>query len=192
MLNIVLFGAPGAGKGTQAALLAEKHHLIHLSTGEMLRQEIAAHTELGQIAQRHIDKGELVSDELVVDMIRSQIDKHPNAKGFIFDGFPRTIAQAKALDRLLEEKEMQVIAMVALDVETEELIERLLKRGTASGRADDKSLDIIRNRIDIYHQQTEPLIEYYQAQKKYQPINGKGNIEDIFSRLSQHVQTVKH
>ncbi len=191
MLNIVLFGAPGAGKGTQAVLLAEKHGLVHLSTGEILRKEIAAGTELGKLAQERIDKGELAPDEVVIDMIRSQIEKHPHVKGFIFDGFPRTTEQAEALDRLMEEKGMQIAAMIALDVDTDELIDRLLKRGEKSGRADDKSLDIIRNRIEVYHRKTEPIIEYYDSQKKYIPINGTGDIEDIFERLHQHVKKIK-
>ncbi len=187
MLNIVLFGAPGAGKGTQAALLADEHDLVHLSTGDILRKEIAAKTELGKQAQKFIDKGEFVPDEVVIDIIRSQIEQHPNAKGFIFDGFPRTTAQAEALDRLMKEKEMQLASMVALDVETEELVTRLLKRGTSSGRIDDQSLDVIRNRIDVYHQKTEPIIGYYHAQKKYHPIDGTGAVTDIFERLREHI-----
>ncbi len=188
MLNIVLFGAPGAGKGTQAVLLANRHKLVHLSTGDILRREIAAGTELGKIAQKHIDKGELAPDELVIEMIRSQIEKHPDAKGFIFDGFPRTTAQAEALDRMLKEKGMQIASMIALDVESEELIDRLLKRGAVSGRADDQSLDVIRNRIEVYHQKTEPIIDYYLAQEKYHPIDGTGSVEDISERLQQHVK----
>ncbi len=192
MLNIVLFGAPGAGKGTQAALLADEHDLVHLSTGEILRKEIAAGTDLGKEAQKCIDKGEFVPDEVVIEIIRSQIRQHPDAKGFIFDGFPRTTAQAEALDRLMEGKGMQIASMVALDVETEELVKRLLKRGASSGRADDQSLDIIRNRIDVYHKKTEPIIGYYHAQKKYHPIDGTGAVDDIFKRLCQHVVKIKH
>ncbi len=190
MLNIVLFGAPGAGKGTQATLLAEKYGLVHLSTGEILRKEIALGTDSGKLAQKHIDKGELAPDDLVIDMIRSQIEQNPDAKGFIFDGFPRTTAQAEALDRLMEEKGMHISAMIALDVEAEELIGRLLKRGADSGRADDKSLDVIRNRIDVYHRKTEPIIEYYDAQKKYKAINGTGHVKDIFDRLHLHVKSL--
>jgi adenylate kinase len=188
MLNIVLFGAPGAGKGTQAVLLAGKQELIHLSTGDMLRQEIAAGTESGKIAQAVIDKGELVPDELVIDMIREQIEKYPAAKGFIFDGFPRTRAQAKALDRLMEEKGMHVSSMTALDVPIDELTDRLLKRGAVSSRADDQSMDVIQTRINVYHQKTEPIIEYYQAQQKYHLIDGTGSIEEISDRLHQHVK----
>ncbi|MDR2039086.1 MAG: adenylate kinase [Bacteroidales bacterium] len=191
MLNIVLFGAPGAGKGTQATLLADKHELVHLSTGEILRQEIAQGTELGKLAQKKIDRGELVPDDVVIDMIREQIEKYADAKGFIFDGYPRTQAQAKALDQLMEEKGMHISSMVALDVTMDELTDRLLKRGKDSGRVDDQSIDVIKNRIDVYHKKTEPLIEYYQAQEKYHPINGSGPIEDIFNRLHQHVNNCK-
>lgn len=188
MLNLVLFGAPGAGKGTQAALLTGKHDLVHLSTGDILRKEIAAGTELGKQAQKFIDKGEFVPDEVVIDIIRSQIEQHPDAKGFIFDGFPRTTAQAEALDQLMDEKGMEIASMIALDVETEELIGRLLKRGAVSGRADDQSLDVIRNRIDVYHRKTEPIIGYYSARNKYHPINGSGAVEKIFERLHRHVK----
>ena len=191
MLNIVLFGPPGAGKGTQAALLAEKHDLVHLSTGEILRKEIGLGTELGKLAQKYIDRGELAPDEVVIDMIRLQIEANPDVKGFIFDGFPRTTAQAESLDRLMDEKKMQIKAMIALDVETEELIDRLLKRGAVSGRADDQSLDVIRNRIEVYHQKTEPIIEYYATRKKYNPTNGAGNINDISERLHRLVGQLK-
>ena len=190
MLNIVLFGAPGAGKGTQAFLLAEKYGLKHLSSGEILRKEIASGTKSGMIAKKLIDKGEFAPDEVVVDMIRTQIEKHPDAKGFIFDGFPRTTAQAEILDLLMREKGMEIVSMIALDVETDELIDRLLKRGADSGRADDKSIDVIRKRIDIYHKKTEPVIEYYNVQKKYAVIAGTGAIEDIFDRLHRHVKTI--
>ncbi|MDR1153489.1 MAG: adenylate kinase [Bacteroidales bacterium] len=188
MLNIVLFGAPGAGKGTQAAILAGEHDLVHLSTGDILRKEIASGTELGKQAQGFIDKGEFVPDRVVIDIIRSQIEQHPDAKGFIFDGFPRTTAQAETLDRLMTEKGMQIASMVALDVETGELVKRLLKRGASSGRADDRSLDVIRNRIDVYHRKTEPIIGYYHTQKKYHPIDGTGDIADISDRLRRHVK----
>lgn len=191
MLNIVLFGAPGAGKGTQAALLADKHHLVHLSTGDIFRKEMSAETELGKLARERIDRGELVPDEIAIDMIRLQIESYPDAKGFIFDGFPRTIAQAEALDRLMAGQGMQITSMIALDVETEELISRLLKRGKDSGRADDQSLNVIQNRIDVYHKKTEPLIKYYHTLKKYKPIKGSGSVDDIFERLHQHVKAIK-
>ena len=188
MLNIVLFGAPGAGKGTQAVLLAQKHGLIHLSTGDILRGEIASGSELGNIVKGHIDKGELVTDDLVIDVIRVQIDKYPDAKGFIFDGFPRTTAQAEALDHMLNEKGLHISSMMTLNVGIEELIDRLLKRGAISGRTDDQSIDVIRNRIDVYHQITEPIIDYYTAQQKYYPIDGIGSVEDIFDRLHQRIK----
>jgi adenylate kinase len=164
MLNIVLFGAPGAGKGTQAVTLAGKFNLVHLSTGDILRKELAEGTDLGKQAKQFMDKGEFVPDEVVIGMIRTQIEQHPDAKGFIFDGFPRTTAQAEALDKMLSEKGLEITSMIALDVETEELVRRLQKRGEMSGRADDQSLDVIQNRIDVYHQKTKPVINYYDAQ----------------------------
>ena len=191
MLNIVLFGAPGAGKGTQAVMLAEKHKLVHLSTGDILRKEIAAGTELGKQAQNFTDRGEFVPDELVIDIIRSQIGQHRDAKGFIFDGFPRTIAQAEALDQLMTETGMEITSMIALDVENDELVSRLTKRGAISGRTDDQSMDIIRNRIDVYHQKTKPLIGYYQVREKYHPIDGTGEIAEIFDRLCRYVEKIK-
>ena len=187
MLNIVLFGAPGAGKGTQAVMLAKKHELVHLSTGDILRKEIDEDTELGKQAQGFTSKGELVPDELIIDIIRSQIEQNAEAKGFIFDGFPRTTAQAEALDQMLSEKEMEITSMIALEVENEELVNRLTKRGAISGRPDDQSMDVIRNRIDVYHQKTKPLIAYYQARGKYHPIDGIGEIMEIFERLCKHV-----
>jgi adenylate kinase len=190
MLNIVLFGAPGAGKGTQAVMLAEKFELVHLSTGDLLRKEIAAGTELGKQAQNYTDKGEFVPDEVVIGMIRSQMEQNADVKGFIFDGFPRTIAQAEALDKLMEEKKVQITAMIALEVENEELMKRLQIRGESSGRADDRSTDVIRNRIDVYHQKTKPLIGYYDTQGKYYPIDGVGGIADIFDRLCRKVDNL--
>ncbi len=191
MLNIVLFGPPGAGKGTQAALLAKKLNLVHLSSGELIRQEIADGTELGKEAESIIAKGELLSDEIVVEMIDDFIDKHPTTKGFIFDGFPRTRKQAEALDKMIAQKNMKVASMIALDVENEELIDRMLKRGKDSKRADDQDINVIQNRIDVYHKKTEPIIDYYDAQKKYHPIKGIGSIEEIFERLLQHVDKLR-
>ncbi|MDR1673284.1 MAG: adenylate kinase [Bacteroidales bacterium] len=188
MLIIVLFGAPGAGKGTQAVLMANTHGLIHVSTGDMLRQEIAAQTELGKLAEATIYKGELVPDELVVAMMREQIEKYAGAKGFIFDGFPRTRAQAQALDQLMEEKRMSITAMLALDVPTEELLNRLKKRGEISGRTDDLFLDVIQNRINVYHQKTIPIIEYYRAQQKYHPIEGTGSIKEVSERINERIR----
>ena len=191
MLNIVLFGAPGAGKGTQAVMLAKEHDLVHLSTGDILRKELSAGTELGKQAKTFMDKGEFVPDEVVINMIRSQIEQNPDAKGFIFDGFPRTTAQAEALDIMLSKKELKITSMIALEVEHQELVNRLMKRGESSGRSDDQSLDVINNRIDVYHQKTTPLISYYHDQGKYHPINGVGDIMEIFERLSLYVVELK-
>lgn len=190
MLNLVLFGPPGAGKGTQAAFLKDSFHLIHISTGDLLRSQIAAKTELGIQAKASIDKGELASDEVVIAMINSQIEENPHVCGFIFDGFPRTVQQAKALDELLNAKNTPVTGMLALHVDKQELIGRLLKRGKTSGRSDDCNETIIRNRILIYNQKTEPLIDYYNAQTKYYPINGKGSIGEIAQRLELLVQNL--
>ena len=187
MLNIVLFGAPGAGKGTQAIKLAEKYKLIHLSTGDILRKEIEAGSDLGRQAKNFTDKGEFVPDEVVIGIIQLQIKQNNSTKGFIFDGFPRTIAQADALDKMLTENNLKISAMYALEVETNELIKRLQLRGEVSGRADDISLDVIQNRIDVYNQKTKPIIDYYNAQKKYTAINGIGDIEDIFGRLCEQI-----
>ena len=189
MLNFVLFGAPGAGKGTQAVMLAGKYELVHLSTGDILRKEISAGTDLGKQAQSFTDKGEFVPDEVVIGIIRSQIEQNPDAKGFIFDGFPRTTAQAEALDKMLHEKGMEITSMIALDVEHDELVKRLMKRGEISGRSDDQSLDVIHNRIDVYHQKTTPVIGYYHDREKYHPIEGVGEIAEIFNRLCRHVET---
>ena len=191
MLNIVLFGAPGAGKGTQAVMLASKFGLVHLSTGDILRKEIIAGTDLGRQAQTFTNNGALVPDGVVIDIIRAQIEQNSDAEGFIFDGFPRTIAQAEALDAMLEEKGMQIASMIALDVDAEELVRRLMMRGTVSGRVDDLSMDVIRNRIDMYHQKTTPVIGYYHAQAKYHAIDGMGGIKNIFERLCRHVEGFK-
>jgi len=190
MLNLVLFGAPGAGKGTQAVMLAHKYQLVHLSTGDILRKEIATGTVLGERAKQFMDKGEFVPDEVVIGMIRSQIEQNPDAGGFIFDGFPRTIAQAEALDKMLSEKDMKITSMIALEVEHDELVKRLQIRGKSSGRIDDQSLDVINNRIEVYHQKTKPLIGYYHAMEKYHPVDGAGGISDIFERLCRQVENL--
>ncbi|MBN1768103.1 MAG: adenylate kinase [Prolixibacteraceae bacterium] len=188
MLNIVLFGPPGAGKGTQAVFLKDEFNLIHLSTGDLLRSQIAAKTELGNEAKRFMDKGELVPDEVVIGMIGSQLKENASAKGFIFDGFPRTVEQAKALDQLLNENGTPVSGMLALEVEKQELIDRLLERGKTSGRSDDTDVSIIENRIAVYNQKTAPLMNYYEAQSKYYPVNGMGSVEDIALRLKMLVE----
>ena len=188
MLNLVLFGPPGAGKGTQAEFLIEKFNLIHLSTGDLLRSEINAGTKLGLEAKRYIDKGELVPDEVVIGMIKSKLETVNNAKGFIFDGFPRTVDQAKALDNLLNENRTPVSGMLCLDVEKHELINRLISRGTVSGRTDDQDPVIIENRINVYDQKTRPIIEYYKPQGKYFRIDGMGSITEIADRVKKVVK----
>ena len=185
MLNLVLFGPPGAGKGTQANLLIEKYNLVHLSTGDILRGEITAGTALGLEAKSLMDRGDLVPDEVVIGMISSKLDNNPDANGFIFDGFPRTAAQATALDNLLLEKRTAISAMLSLKVEDEELIRRLLERGKNSGRADDKNEDIIANRIQEYNNKTAPLKEFYAAQNKLSEVEGTGSIEDIAAKLNE-------
>ena len=190
MLNLVLFGPPGAGKGTQANLLIEKYNLVHLSTGDILRGEITAGTALGLEAKALMDRGDLVPDEVVIGMISSKLDNNPNANGFIFDGFPRTAAQATALDNLLAEKGTAISAMLSLKVEDAELIRRLLERGKNSGRADDKNEAIIANRINEYNTKTAPLKEYYSAQNKLSEIEGVGSVDEIASKLNQVIDTL--
>lgn len=190
MLNIVLFGPPGAGKGTQSEKLIEKFQLIHLSTGDLLRSEIAQQTELGMQAKLLMDKGELVPDAVVIGMIRSKLEHNQQAKGFIFDGFPRTAAQAEALDNLLAEKNTSISCMLALEVDNEELTKRLLLRGKDSGRADDQNEDIIRNRIKEYNNKTAPLKDFYSAQNKFHAVNGIGSIDEIFDALCSEISGV--
>jgi adenylate kinase len=190
MLNLVLFGPPGAGKGTQSNLLINKYNLVHLSTGNILRGEITAGTALGLEAKALMDRGDLVPDEVVIGMISSKLDNNPNSNGFIFDGFPRTDAQATALDNLLAEKGTAISAMLSLKVEDAELIRRLLERGKNSGRADDKNEAIIANRINEYNTKTAPLKEYYSAQNKLSEIEGVGSVDEIASKLNQVIDTL--
>lgn len=186
-LNIVLFGPPGAGKGTQSTFLIEKYGLVHLSTGDLLRAEIKAESDLGLQAKELMDNGELVPDAIVIGMIRNKMEAHLDAKGFVFDGFPRTKAQAEALDEMLALKTEPIVAMLALEVPEEELVKRLLGRGATSGRTDDKDEAIIRNRIREYEEKTAPLKEYYKAQGKFKAIEGVGSIGDITDRLIRAV-----
>ena len=184
MLNIVLFGPPGAGKGTQSEMLIEKYNLIHLSTGDILRSELANETELGVEAKKFMDQGLLVPDEVVIGMIGTQLEKYKDAKGFIFDGFPRTTDQAIALDNLLTKKQISIDAMIALKVEDKELIRRLLERGKDSGRSDDQSEDIIANRIKEYNLKTAPLKSFYSKQNKLYEVDGLGSINDIRDKIN--------
>jgi len=191
MLNIVLFGPPGAGKGTQSEKLINKYQLVHLSTGDILRGEIASGTALGREAKKLMDAGNLVPDQVVIGMISSKVDQNKNANGFIFDGFPRTTAQAQALDRLLAQKHTSITLMLALEVDNDELTKRLLSRGKESGRADDQNEEIIRNRINEYNNKTAPLKEYYTAQNKFHSVNGIGSVEDIFVGLCDKINACK-
>lgn len=189
MLNIVLFGPPGAGKGTQAEKLVDKYNLVHLSTGDIFRANIKGETELGTLAKSYMDKGELVPDEVTIKMLESEVDKNPNATGFIFDGFPRTTPQAEALEVFLKSKGTSVRVMLALDVPEEELVKRLLLRGKDSGRADDLDENIIRNRIRVYNDQTAVVADYYSNQGKFEKIDGVGEIEEIFDRLCSAIDS---
>ena len=185
MTNLVLFGPPGAGKGTQATILKDKYQLIHISTGDVFRFNIKNKTELGLSAKSFIDKGQLVPDEVTINMLKAEVEKNVGANGFIFDGFPRTEAQAEALNNYLESLDTEVHAMIALEVEDEVLVKRLLERGKTSGRADDADEKVIRNRIKVYYDETAILKNYYQKQDKYYGVDGVGNIEEITERLSK-------
>ena len=182
MLNIVIFGAPGSGKGTQSERIVEKYGINHISTGDVLRAEIKNGTELGKTAKGYIDQGQLIPDELMIDILASVFDSFKDSKGVIFDGFPRTIAQAEALKKMLAERGQDVSVMVDLDVPEEELMIRLIKRGKDSGRADDNE-ETIKKRLHVYHSQTAPLIDWYKNEKKYQHINGLGTMEGIFAEI---------
>jgi adenylate kinase len=186
-LNLVLFGPPGAGKGTQSTFLIEKYGLIHLSTGDLLRGEIASKTELGLKAKELMDQGKLVPDEVVIGMIKNKLKGNPDSKGFIFDGFPRTTAQAEALDALLASSNDSISAMLALEVDVEELKKRLLERGKVSGRPDDQNLDIIAQRISEYNNKTAPLKAFYEKQNKLHTIEGVGTVESISNKLSESI-----
>ncbi len=190
MTNLVLFGPPGAGKGTQASFLKEKYNLVHISTGDVFRYNIKNATELGTLAKSYIDKGQLVPDSVTIDMLSATVDKTPDANGFIFDGFPRTTAQAEALDKLLAEKGTEVAAMIALEVDDEILVKRLLERGKTSGRKDDADEAVIRNRIKVYYDETAILKGYYQKQDKYFGVDGVGEIKEITTRLSSVIDAL--
>ncbi len=187
MFNLILFGPPGSGKGTQSEKLIAKYNLKHLSTGDLLRSEIARKTPLGIEAKKFMDKGQLVPDEVVIGMISYALDEHPGARGFLFDGFPRTATQAQALDKLLELKKTSISVMLALDVSEEELVKRLVKRGETSSRSDDTNEQVIRNRIVEYNKKTVPVAEYYRKANKVVMIKGEGTIDEIFTALISEI-----
>ncbi len=191
MLNIVLFGPPGAGKGTQSEKLIAKYQLIHLSTGDIFRANIKGATELGMLAKSFMDKGQLVPDEVTIRMLESEVNKYPNAKGFIFDGFPRTIAQAEALDIFLSKKDQSLSAVLSLEVKEDELRQRLAERAKSSGRPDDANPEVIQKRIDVYKNETLPLKDHFTAQGKYKGINGIGEINEIFNSLCAKIDELK-
>lgn len=191
MLNIVLFGPPGAGKGTQSQKLIDKYNLIHLSTGDLLRSEIAAGTELGLKAKSLMDNGLLVPDEVVIGMISNKVQEHNRAGGFIFDGFPRTVPQAQGLDKLLQQHGTEISCMIALKVDDEELTKRLLLRGQTSGRPDDQNEALIRQRVQEYNTKTTPVADYYAGQNKFCSVDGIGEIEEIFSDLCEQIDALK-
>jgi adenylate kinase len=188
MVNFLIFGPPGSGKGTQSVRLAEKFNLMHLSTGDMLRAEISAGTELGKKMSLIMSRGELVPDEVVIEMIAHKIDNSKGMAGFLFDGFPRTVAQTISLEKMLNERGMKIDRMLVLDVDHDELVKRLVARAELSGRPDDKDPKVIENRIDVYKEKTEPIIKYCDQKGLYQAVNGMGSIDDIFKRLSDHMK----
>ena len=188
MVNFLIFGPPGSGKGTQSVRLAEKYNLTHLSTGDMLRAEISAGTELGKKMSTIMSKGELVPDEVVIEMIAAKIDSTKGCSGFLFDGFPRTVAQTIALEKMLNARGMKIDSMLVLDVDHDELFKRLVARAELSGRPDDKDPKVIENRIDVYKEKTEPIIKYCRERGIYSPVNGMGSIEEIFDRLSRNMK----
>ncbi len=183
MVNVVIFGAPGSGKGTQSELIIEKYGLHHISTGEVLRDEIAKNTELGKTADSYISKGNLVPDDLIVDILDNMLDEQMLNKGIILDGFPRTINQAKSLQKMLGKRGHEVSAVIGLEVHEDELVDRLLKRGQVSGRSDDNT-ETIKQRIQVYHRNTEPLMDYYKQAGIYYPIEGEGSVENISEKIT--------
>lgn len=190
MLNVVLFGAPGCGKGTQSELLEKMFGLSHISTGEIIRSHIKAQTPLGQQMAEYISRGELAPDSVVIGMVEEYLNQNKGIKGTIFDGFPRTTAQAEAFDKLLESMGDSVDVMIYMDVPEEELVQRILLRGKVSGRADDASEDVIRNRIEIYNQQTAVVADYYRQQGKYVAVPSLGTIDEVFNRIAAEIEKI--
>ena len=190
MINIVLFGKPGAGKGTQAEFLKEKYQLVHISTGDVFRYNLKKDTDLGKKARVYIDAGDLVPDELTTQMLIDEVNKHLDSKGILFDGYPRTLSQAEALDVFLPTISSQVTATIALDADDEILVARLLERGKTSGRVDDQDEEKIRNRYQEYNEKTAPLMDYYKAQNKFYAVNGIGSIQQITERLTQVIDNL--
>ena len=183
MKNFVLFGKPGSGKGPQAEHLSEKYKLYHISTGDLFRKNISQNSNLGLLAQSYMDKGELVPDEVTIKMLENEIKENPQSKGFLFDGFPRTIAQAESLDKFLKSIDMQINATIALDVDEEELISRIIDRGKTSNRSDDQDIEKIQNRFNEYNMKTSTLSKYYKDQKKFFEVDGSGTVDEITKRL---------
>ncbi len=190
MLNIVLFGPPGSGKGTQSEKVIEKYGLVHISTGDILREEVAAQTDLGKQAKEIMDKGELVSDKIVIGMIRKKLEENQGGSGFIFDGFPRTVNQARELRKALTDYDERVGVMISLEVPREELVKRLLMRGKESGRSDD-NMETINKRIDVYNRQTIPVTYYYDKMHKHAAVEGTGSVDMIFERIVKVISMVK-
>lgn len=190
-MNIILFGPPGSGKGTQAKSIVKKYNLLHISTGDLFRYEIGNSTELGVLAKSYMKKGELVPDDVTIGMLKNKVDANPDVEGYIFDGFPRNIYQSEALDRILEEKGIAVNTLLQLDVDDEEIVKRILNRGKTSGRSDDNDESIIRNRIEVYNEETAPVYDYYEKFNKSVRIDGIGSQEEIFDRLSTAIDAAK-
>ena len=190
MLNLVIFGAPGSGKGTQSTFLIEKYNLKHVSTGDILRSEISAGSELGKLAESYMSEGKLVPDEVVIGILNELIKKNKDGSGFIFDGFPRTLAQGEALDEMLKKNDEEISVVVSLEVNDKELVDRLLKRGQISGRSDDNR-ETIENRLKVYYDQTSPLKDFYQKQGKLRKIEGVGTIESISKSIQTEIDELK-
>lgn len=191
MLNIAIFGAPGVGKGTQSALIEKKYNLVHISTGDVLREETSKGTELGKIAKSYMEKGQLIPDELIINMLEKKVDENIKADGILYDGFPRTVAQAEALDVMFEKKGLKLDTFLCLTADHDTLVARLLNRAKDSGRADDADPAVIENRIKVYNEQTLPVADYYKKQGKSVEINGIGEINDIFNKIAEAIDAVK-